>query len=183
MKVRISLAAGAIGLGLFTAGLRADAIVVDPIEVGTGPFSSFVQIDFEQGETFVFEVFYSDVAETTGFDLLLTLEETSSLGFEIEYDMFAFGPFVTGIGFNDIFESGDGSGGQGFWGYWAKTSMDESWSFPGVGTGDNLVSDGSWEGWVFGTGLAPKDVIIPAPAATAALGGLLIGYGRRRRQA
>lgn len=180
MYARNSLVVGAIGLGVFAAGLEADVIQVEPIEVGSGLFSSFVQVDFQAGATFVFEVFYNDGA-TSSFDLLLTLDADEQLGFELEYTPFDFGPFVTGLGYEGIFESGDGSNGEPFWGFWAKDHIDGTWAFPGAGAGDHLAGNGSWSGWVFGNGQSPVDVVIPAPGAAALLAGFLVARGSRRR--
>ncbi|TVQ51062.1 MAG: hypothetical protein EA377_13365 [Phycisphaerales bacterium] len=183
MNARVFFAAGAVSLGLLTAGLQADAIVVDPIEVGTGLFSSFVQIDFEQGDTFVFEVFYNETT-TTSFDLLLILDSDAELGFQLEFTTSGFRPFVNGFGFDGIFESDASS--DSFWLCWTKPSDEETWALAQDGAANTVATPGSWDGWVFGNefpGLAPKNVIIPAPAATAVLGGLFIGCGRRRRKA
>jgi hypothetical protein len=46
------------------------------------------------------------------------------------------------------------------------------------------VSNGSWDGWVFGRNDEPVMVkVIPAPPATLVLAGLLIVGCRRRRAA
>lgn len=158
--------------------LQADVQYVDPIQAGEGFQSAFVHLEFYEGDAHLFEVFFD--GETSGFDLLVTLDEEPGLEFDLQYESFPFGEMVTGLGYDGLFESGDGSGGDDFWRYWTRDDVDESWGQPMVGPSDRLVDDGTWDGWVFGRDDAPTP-LIPVPGVAAMLGvGLMVG-GRRRR--
>jgi len=180
MSIRF-LTASALGLGLSVSIASGNAIEIEPIQVGNGLVSSFVQIEFFEGQTFVFEVAYSD-AEMRGFDLLVTIDQELGDDFTLEY----LGPpdsaFVTGLGYDGFLDQGDGSGGDDWWRYWIREDVAAAWEMSSVGPSDRIVDAGSWDGWVFGRNDAPVAVkLVPAPPATLALAGLLI-VGRRRRR-
>lgn len=180
-KLTLGAATLAASLAATSGSLHGGVEYVEPIEAGQGFQSAFVHLEFFDGDAHLFEVYF-DGAETSGFDLLVTLDEEPGLDFELEFETFPFGNLVTGLGYDGQFESGDGSGGDDFWHYWTRETVDESWSQPMVGPGDRIVDDGTWDGWVFGRDDAPTP-LIPAPGALVLLGaGLMVG-GRRRRAA
>jgi hypothetical protein len=74
----------AIGFGLSAPGTIADVIELEPIQVGSGMNSSFVQLEFFEGQTYLFEVFYSDL-DMRSFDLLVTLDTVLGDDFVFEY--------------------------------------------------------------------------------------------------
>lgn len=165
-----------------SAIIQADLIEVTPISVGSGLMSSYVQIDFMEGPTYVFEVFHGG-GMTTGMDLLLILNAELGDQFVLDFDTFDFGNIITTLGFNDLVQSSDVEASQ-FWLYWVRDSADVAWEFSGAGKTGRQVSNGSWDGWVFGGGIddAPIQIkLIPAPTSTLALAGLLIVGHRRRR--
>lgn len=181
MNHRLRSAAAALGLGITVSLASADTIEVEPIQVGSGLMSSFVQIDFLEGEAFLFEVFYSD-GGTRGIDLLLTLDTELGDAFTLEFAGSQDSAFVTGLGFDGFLDQGDGSGGDDWWRYWIRDGAEDLWAFAGTGPSTRIVTEGSWDGWVFGRDDAPIPMkVIPAPPATLALAGLLIAGGRRRR--
>lgn len=181
MNIRSRTVAAAIGLGLSLSPAHADLIELEPIQVGSGSASSFVQIEFFEGQTYLFEVFHVN-AQTTGMDLLYTLDTELGDEFILDYQSFDFGNVITGLGFDGLFESSDNEEDKWWW-YWVRDSHGSEWEFSLAGVTDRIVSDGSWDGWVFGRDDAPVTIkVIPAPPATLALACLLF-VGRRRRRA
>jgi hypothetical protein len=183
MSPRTTAAATALGVAVLASSARADFLELEPIPVGSGFVSSFVQIDFLDGPTHVFEVFH-DNNNTTGMDLLYTLDTELGEQFTLDYDAFDFGNIITTLGFGGFEQTSDA--GQGlFWLYWVRESLHDAWAFSGEGKTSRIVSAGSWDGWVFGGGIDDPPIavkLIPAPPATLVLAGLLI-VGRRRRRA
>lgn len=181
MNVRFLTAAAALGLGLTVSTGAADAIEFEPIQVGSGLMSSFVQVDFFEGDAFLFEVFYSE-GGTTGMDLLLTLDSELGDEFTLEFLGSEDSAFITGLGYDDFLDQGKGLEGDDWWRYWIRDDGDDLWAMAGFGPSSREVSQGSWDGWVFGRDDAPVAMkIVPAPPATLALAGLLIAGRRRRR--
>jgi hypothetical protein len=157
----------------------ADPIEVVPISAGSGSQSAYVQIEFFEGDAYLFEVFFDGGGVTT-FDLLLTLEQ--DIGLTLEYIDFAgFGPFVTALGWDGHFNSGDGSGGHDFWHSYVRDSQAAAWDFAQVGVDGRVVFDGSWDAFIFGRDDLPIELVpVPAPPAAAALALLALSARRRR---
>jgi hypothetical protein len=184
MHVSRFAAAAALAISMsVSSSVHADFIVVKPIPVGSGFVSSFVQIDFLDGPTHVFEVFH-DNNSTTGMDLLFTLDTELGDQFVLDYDTFGPDKFINTLGFDDIVQSNNVDAGQ-FWLYWVRENQSDLWASASVAATQRIVGNGTWDGWVFGGGFEDPPIavkLIPAPPATLVLAGLLI-VGRRRRRA
>ncbi|MAC20645.1 MAG: hypothetical protein CMJ23_13420 [Phycisphaerae bacterium] len=148
-------------------------------DLGSGDSTAEVQFDFLTGESYLFEVsFDSSITGRDLFDVIATEADTvDGLEFTFDYIAYSFGDFLVGVGINDAYDYGEGSPPDYLdtWGYWISDGTDD-WASSMVGFSDRVLVDGSRDGWVFGTGLAPAS--IPAPATIAVFA---FGLGRRRR--
>jgi hypothetical protein len=175
---------GVCVLGLFARARKRTIVVValvagfaipcfaDFINVGTGANTSFLVIDFKDGAKYQFAVAYDGAAD--GEDLL-TITRDAGLGFDVTLQSFGFGNFVDGIAYDGHTNSGFG-GNEDFWHYWTSNAADPpSWALSQVGISDRVVTDGSWDGWVYGSTAEPA--LVPEPSAAmlilVALAGLL----------
>jgi hypothetical protein len=174
--IRWRAALAALLAASFATG--ADALPLTG-QAGSGPESSFVQVDFSDGASFVWEVFYDTAGGTafvTGLDLLQTLEAELA-AFSLDLLVFSFGTVVDGITFGSHSNVGFG-GGEDFWHYWARDDAAGAWGFSPFGADVRTVADGSWDGWRYGSAAAP--VAEPATLALLAAGLALGARGRRR---
>ena len=158
----------------------AAAGLVESFVIGSGAQSSHVQIQFANGNSYLYEVRY-DVAGTSRslFDAIAAAQPGY---FAFETIDFSFGTALVGIAIG-----GDSNAGFGtppayldYWHYWTRGSAAAPWSESWVGFGARVVSDGSWDGWVFDSASEPANVPTPGAAILLALG-LAPTSARRRR--
>lgn len=174
-----------IALSTLTIGAVAplcSADIIDVIDVGDGLFTSSVQIDFGDGDGYVFNVGWSG-GGTTGWDLMLTIaDEVDS--FDLQYSTSQWGVFLEGIDYGLSSDYGVGAGWpdvEDYWHYWNRDSESSDWSFAPTGVDTRLVSDGSWDGWVFLSPDAPQSTEVPSPGGLVLLA-VAAASGRRRRR-
>ena len=110
---------------LLTCTAGAGAAIIETYQVGTGLNTSTVQVDFANGNGYLFEVAWQG-AGTTGWDLLLTIaDEMDSV--ELDYSTSEWGVFLMGIEVGDDLDWGDGSGWsegiEDYWHYWTSESV------------------------------------------------------------
>jgi len=171
----------AVSVGI-TSGIAicgsAHASLVESFVIGSGANASFVQFQFTNNNTYLYEVRYD--APLTGRGMFDAIAVAQPSFFAFTYDSFSFGDFVTGItiGTDSDFGSGTPPDYLDYWHYWTRASETDSWNASFIGFGDRVVSDGSWDGWVFNSGSAPNAV--PAPSVVALMA--LTGVSRRRRR-
>jgi hypothetical protein len=84
--------------------------------------------------------------------------------------------FIDGISYDGHANQGYG-GGDDWWHYWTKSDSASPWVSSMVGASDRVVTDGAWDGWVYGSGLAP---VVPEPAGVILLGATTLLLARRR---
>lgn len=165
-------------IAVLVASAPAGAEIVATFEVGSGLLRSSVQVDFSNGNGYLFE--YLHDGGVSGFDALLAFE-TWLPEFTLVWKDFGFGAFVTGIGVLGDFEYGTGDlwpEVENYWHYWVQDSGD--WQFSMTGASSRQLFDGSFDGWVFGSSASPQP--IPAPSVLVGiLAGSLFGRFRRRR--
>ena len=91
---------------------------------------------------------------------------------------FSFGDALFGISIGADADEGFGTPPDylDYWHYWTREGAGQ-WSESFIGFGDRVVSDGSWDGWVFDSSAAPASV--PAPGAVALLA-FVLPRARRR---
>jgi hypothetical protein len=157
------------------AAPSADAGFVSTFEVGTGINQATVQIDQDDGDTYLFAVRFASES-ISSWDALLTIDAALD-SLSLEYETYSFGVFLTGITIE-----GDRDYGMGdlwpvpnYWQFWVDSPS--GWTQSSVGAQARTITAGSADAWVFGTNAEPR--AIPTPAAgIAAL--LMMGAGRRR---
>ncbi|MDB5174954.1 MAG: hypothetical protein JWN51_3727 [Phycisphaerales bacterium] len=168
-------AIGAVGATSTLHG--GDKIVSE--DVGTGTHTSDVVIDFGP-QSYDFRVHYS-TPSITGEKAVQMIRDSSDLKLTVE--SFSFGDFVTGFAYGGYSQTGDGSGGSGYWQY--DVSADGvAWQGSLQGAGDRMLTDGSYDGWLW-SGADHADPIlptaIPEPSSLAAMSLFATGLLRRRR--
>lgn len=170
-------------IALVAALLAADvarAGLVDSYVVGSGALSSFVQVEFANRNAYLYEVRYDDAG--TGRDLFAIIAAAQPGHFAFETIEFSFGSALYGILIGADADAGFGTPPEylDYWHYWTREAGDSAWTESWTGFADRSVSDGSWDGWVFGAGTPP--VAVPAPGSIALLAaGAAAGARRRRR--
>ncbi|MDA1008033.1 MAG: hypothetical protein O2800_03390 [Planctomycetota bacterium] len=150
--------------------------ILGTYSVGTGDFSSTVQIDFSNGNGYVFDVAWSGT--TTGVALLESIL-LSVNGFAVTTDDFGWGAFVSGLGVGTDYEYGTGDQWpvvENYWHYW--TDDGAGWASSWIGASDRIALDGSRDGWVFGIPAMPQSV--PTPSVLVAF--FAAGFTARRRR-
>jgi len=151
----------------------SSAAIIASYSVGSGSSTSSVQIDFPNGNGYLFTVRWDE--PMNGYQLLQSIDsqlETVSHTAQV----FSFGAFVTGIGVGADTEYGEGDQWpvENYWHYWTQDSG--TWQQAMVGASDRTIFNGSFDAWVFGSSVAPQAV--PAPGALALL---VLGMRSRRR--
>jgi hypothetical protein len=151
----------------------SSAAIIASFSVGTGSNTSSVQVDFSNGNGYLFTVAWDE--PMNGYQLLQYIDnQFESVSHTAQ--VFSFGVFVTGIGAGTDTEYGEGDlwPVENYWHYWTKDSG--QWEQSMVGASDRTIFNGSFDAWVFGSSVAPQAV--PAPGALALLA---LGLRPRRR--
>ena len=175
-----------VRLGMFLLGmspaLSGHADLVQTWEGGDGDSSAMIQFDFLVGNSYAIEVAFDEPITGQGA-LDLIAAESNSVGFDFSYDVisYSFGDFLVSIDIDQDGQYGDGSTPPyiDYWHYWTADS-DTGWAESMIGFSSRVLTDGSSDGWVFGTTDAPA--AIPSPA-TLALAIPAVLMTRRRRRA
>ncbi len=146
--------------------------------VGTGSSSSFVQFQFTNLNTYLYEVRYDGAL--FGDDLFAIIAASQPGYFSYTTQQFSFGVALFGVTIGADADSGFGNPPDylDYWHYWTREGASAAWTESMIGFGDRAVSNGSWDGWVFDSAGAPSAVPAPGVVALLALGGLAM---RRRR--
>ena len=160
---------------------HAFAGIVASYDVGVGQNVSTFQVDFSNGNGYLVNVRW-DSAENgfNGFDATRRMS-LGIVGSTLDYQLFPFGAFVTGIGIGTDYEYGEGDlwpKVENYWHYWVKTGG--AWEQAGFGPSDDVLTNGAEVAWVFGSPAAPQAV--PAPGAAAEIGVACVWHRLRRRR-
>jgi hypothetical protein len=149
------------------------AAIIASYELGSGASTSTVQIDFSNGNGYLFTVRWDE--PMNGYQLLQSIDSQLE-AVSHTAQVFSFGVFVTGIGAGADNEYGEGDQWpvENYWHYWTQDTG--SWEQAMVGASDRTIFNGSFDAWVFGSSVAPQAV--PAPGALALL---VLGLRSRRR--
>ena len=175
MKFQIIAPALAVSVCVASSTLHAD--IVDSFQFGEGDSSSSILFQFTNGNQYLYEVSYSS-DDFTGLDAIqLIADESEELLFEYSVTSYSFGDALTSVAIGDDGDSGFGSPPDylDYWHYWVRDDAGSEWGFSSVGFSDRVLSDGSWDGWVFNS----NDVPIPVTGTIFGLAGLS-AYRRRR---
>jgi len=193
-------------LVLCTVTVPTHAVVIDSANgleldieytAGSGPFESFLVIDFAEtgGDAFAFS--YLHDGTKTSFDMLNDVSAAGGLVFDVQFFDFGTGPlpFVNNFSFGGQTGNPDFFTGGG-WRLELGTLNDPTvdWTSAGVGVAERLLTDGSFDGWynTFSNDNDPRVPLrpigsgagaaaVPEPTSTVLC---LIGVGallRRRR--
>lgn len=154
---------------VLVCGVSATAM---PIEVGTGENTAGLYIEWKDGFSVEFAVSFAGES-MTGFDLIQLVAQETVLDTVVQN--YGFGDFIDGISY-------EGHSNVGFvpeddwWHYWIKDPGQEwisPWEF---GASGRIVTDGVWDGWVYGRDTIPE----PASVLLFGLGGLLLRRKERK---
>ena len=164
------------GLGAAAPVVPSGKIVSEA--VGTGPHTSDVVVDFGP-QSYDFQVHYD--GSISGEQALQMLAASTDFRFSAEH--FSFGDLITGFDYGGYVETGDGSNGSGYWKYFLSGDG-RNWSSSGQGAGARMLSDGSYDGWVWSLAghadpVLPTAVPEPGAATLALLGAMLLARSRR----
>lgn len=164
-------------LALSVGGLcaQAQAAIVQTYDVGAGIVTSTVQIDFSNGNGYLFTVHHDGTLTGLG---ALDLFATEIPGFILETQTFPFGTLVAGMGVGADYEFGDGDLWpiENYWHYWVQDDSAQ-WVWSPQSAGERVLFEGSADAWVFGHGDIPQ-AVPGGPASVLLAGGL---FTRRRR--
>lgn len=110
---------------------------------------------------------------------------------------YSFGDAIYQLDYLSHSEGGFDAGSAGYWSYYvadSSSSLPSAWTSSGVGMGDRVLSNNSWDGWSWAadfndvlpaTPVAASVAPVPEPATIAlfTLGGLALLARRRSRHA
>ena len=165
----------AVAAAIALSSSHAFAGIVATYAVGTGTSTSTIQVDFTNGNGYVVELSWTEPMD--GFEAMQAIAAAIP-GAQLQYDVYPFGSFVTGIGLGADYEYGTGDLWpiENYWHYW--TEVDGQWQMAMFGASDRTLTDGSKDAWVFGSAAAPQAVPAPGVVAVALLA---MARSRRRR--
>jgi hypothetical protein len=167
----------AVAAALALSSSHAFAGIVSTFSVGAGASTSTIQVDFSNGNGYVVNLSWTE--PMSGFQAMQAIA-AGIAGAQLQYDVFPFGSFVTGIGLGADFEYGNGDLWpiENYWHYW--TEVNGQWEMAMFGASDRMLADGSRDAWVFGSSAAPQAV--PAPGAAVEIGVVCVWHRFRRRR-
>ena len=161
----------------------SQADLVNTYSVGSGDSVSYVQFEFDNDNTYLFDVAYEDDGEVSGWDLLQIITTDLPNVLTMEYETYSWGHWLQGLGIENDYAFGTGAGFPDFddyWAYWvAMPGTSQNWDFAPVGADGWMVSHGSWDAWTFHPDGATPPQAIPGPMGLPIV--LLIWISRRRR--
>lgn len=161
------------------AATSASAAIVQSFDVGSGSSTSTVQVDFSNGNGYLFAVHYSGSLTGLGALQLMAAELP---GFTLQTDAFPWGELVSGIGIDADYEYGTGDLWpiENYWHYWTPDATG-AWAWASEGASDRQLFNGSADAWVFGSPAAPQTVPASPTLAVTALIARTLNPTRRRR--
>ena len=129
--------------------------------VGSGASNAMVIINFKDGAICEFDVAFD--GSPSGIGLLDIIEDATTLT-TVRED-FGWGVFIDGISYDGHSNMGFGDG-EDWWHYWVRDATADPWETPwDYGAADRVVTDGCYDGWVYGGASEP----VPEPATMALL--------------
>ena len=131
---RMHSAAAIAALGLSVP--HAFAGIVASYDVGAGLYASTIQVDFENGNGYLFTLRWTE--PTNGFQALQQAI-AGTQGASLQFQSFSFGVFVTGIGVGADFQYGEGDlwPVENYWHYW--TEVNGQWEMAMFGASDRML--------------------------------------------
>ena len=143
------------------------AELVGSYTVGTGASASFVEFQFTNSNAYLYEVRYDGTLH--GDDLFTIIASAQPGYFSYTTERFSFGVALLGVSIGADSDSGFGNPPDylDYWHYWTREPGESDWTESWIGFGDRVLTDGSWDGWVFNSAAPP--LAVPAPGALAVL--------------
>lgn len=168
----------AVAAALVLVSSHAFAGIVATYDVGTGTSTSTIQVDFSNGNGYVINLSWTE--PMNGFQAMQAVAAAIP-GSQLQYDVYPFGTFLTGIGLGADYEYGNGDlwPVENYWHYW--TEVGGQWEMAMFGASDRTLTNGSRDAWVFGSSAVPQAV--PAPGAIGVACIACFTRGARRRRA
>jgi hypothetical protein len=168
----------AASVSVFAVGGLAHADLVGSYTVGSGASMSYLQFEFANSNTYLYEVRYDGALR--GNDLFAIVAAAQPSFFSYQVVTFSFGDALFGVTIGTDTNEGFGNPPAylDYWHYWTRESGASAWTSSMIGFGDRTVSNGSWDGWVFNSDAPPAAVPTPAAGLALIAGSLLT---RRRR--
>ena len=171
---RMYLTAAVLSACTFVGSAQAD--IVDSFEIGSGTNTSSLIFQFTNGNQYLYEISYSEpMSGREAFDVI----EAAQTGFFVaDIVTFSFGDSLYGLTIGTDQDEGFGTEPEflDYWHYWTKSDEASNWEFSSVGFSDRMLSDGSWDGYVFNSNFAP----VPGCASLLAMTGIISSRRRRR---
>lgn len=156
---------------LLVLPLAAGAYVFDGKDVnveywtGTGANQALCLVDFG-ANSYAFGYQWDGAA--SGYDMIKSISDNGPVDVT-----FTYGTFVDGVAYNGDNQSGY-NGGENWWHYWVSSdgvAWDSPWDY---GAADRVLTNGAWDGWVYGNALAPRmPGAVPEPSSIMALFSLI----------
>ena len=167
----------AVAAALVLVSSHAFAGIVATYDVGSGTSTSTIQLDFSNGNGYVINLSWTE--PMNGFQAMQAVAAAIQ-GSQLQYDVYPFGTFLTGIGLGADYEYGNGDlwPVENYWHYW--TEVGGQWEMAMFGASDRMLTDGSRDAWVFGSSAVPQAV--PAPGVMVVACIACYPRGSRRRQ-
>lgn len=168
----------AVAAAIVFSSTHAFAGIVATYAVGTGTSTSTIQVDFTNGNGYIVELSWTE--PMNGFQAMQAVAAGVS-GAQLQYDTYNFGAFITGIGLGSDYQYGTGDlyPVPNYWHYW--TEVNGQWQMAMFGASDRMLSNGSKDAWVFGSGATPQAVPVPGAAAQLGVACLWNRFRRKRR--
>jgi hypothetical protein len=168
-------------LSVVTVGTdTAWAGLVGQFTVGSGTVTSYLQFEFGNTNTYLYEVLHNGGVD--GSDLISVVAAAQPGYFEFDTISYSFGDVLYEVKIGADTNAGFGTPPDylDYWHYWTRDVGERAWTESFVGFSDRVHSDGSWDGWVFNSAAAPSAVPAPGVIALLALAGMRNGRSRRR---
>ena len=130
---------------------------------GSGTYFASCLIDFG-AHSYLFGYRW-DTGTPSGFDMISAIDAAGDLSLDIKN--YGYGDFVNGISYNGDSKIGY-AGDENWWHYWVSADG-ETWEMSGEGASSRVISNGTWDGWCYGSAGAPDLPGVPEPSSMIAL--------------
>lgn len=153
---------------------------------GSGDNSAAIVIDFDGLDTFVFEYHWDQTTTATGWEALLAIEAAG--GLDVVAETYSWGVWLKNFIYPGAIKYDYGQANTGWCYYLSGNGAD--WKTSGIGVSDRVLTNGSWDSWVW-TNYSddwsvvlrqPGQLTVPEPTSMflLGLGSLMLSRFRRK---